>query len=325
MKKFCGTDDAIMYSDGASAVSSAVAAFAKRGDLLVVDEGVYESLQTGVTLSRSSVKYFKHNDMTDLRRVLERIDDKDKSIGRKSNEQRRFIIVEGLYKNYGDLAPIDEIVRLKHEFGYRLIVDESFSFGSVGNNGKGAIDLHGMKVMDDVEIVTISLENAIASVGGICIGDEEIVDHQRLSGAGYCFSASAPPFTASAAIASIRAIQDTPELMKRLSVNRETLLKELESVPYLEVISDIRSCIVFLRLKDSSPQTTLADEEVLYAKIIGKCLDCGVLFISTEHVRPLLHLSPPPSIRITVTAAHTKTEIRKAVKVLSNAVKTLIR
>ena len=61
--EFCHTDDAIMYSDGASAATSTVAAFAKRGDLLVVDEGIYEALQTGVTLSRANVVYFKHNDM----------------------------------------------------------------------------------------------------------------------------------------------------------------------------------------------------------------------------------------------------------------------
>jgi serine palmitoyltransferase len=67
ISKFCQTEDAIMYSDGASAATSAVAAFAKRGDLLVVDEGVYEALQTGVTLSRANVVYFKHNDMVSCR------------------------------------------------------------------------------------------------------------------------------------------------------------------------------------------------------------------------------------------------------------------
>ena len=61
--KFTGSDQAILYSDGASAVSSTIAAFAKRGDLLVVDEGVYEPLVTGVTLSRANVKWFRHNDM----------------------------------------------------------------------------------------------------------------------------------------------------------------------------------------------------------------------------------------------------------------------
>jgi len=325
MRNFCGTDDAIMYSDGASAVSSAVAAFAKRGDLLVVDEAVYESLQTGVTLSRASVKYFKHNDVEDLRRVLERIAEKDSLIGRKSNEQRRFIVVEGLYKNYGDLAPIDEIVKLKHEFGYRLIVDESFGFGTVGQTGKGVTELCGMKFMDDVEIVTVSLENAIASVGGICIGDEEVIDHQRLSGAGYCFSASAPPFTASAAIASIEALQARPELIAILANNRKMFLHGLKSVPKMEVISDEMSSIIFVRIKDPFPRYSTVEEVELYNAIVHKCFHDGVLFISTAHVKPLLHLTPPPSIRITVSAAHTKAEIDEAVRVLNRAVKNIIR
>jgi serine palmitoyltransferase len=63
MAKFTGTEGAIMYSDGASTVSSTIAAFAKRGDLLVVDDGVYEPLVTGITLSRANVEWFRHNDM----------------------------------------------------------------------------------------------------------------------------------------------------------------------------------------------------------------------------------------------------------------------
>ena len=326
MAKFCQTDDAIMYSDGASAVSSAVAAFAKRGDLLVVDEGVYESLQTGITLSRSSVKYFKHNDVSDLRRVLERISQKDEVIGRKSDEQRRFIVVEGLYKNYGDLAPIDEIVKLKTEFGYRLIVDESFSFGTVGKTGRGVTELCGMKFTKDVEIVTISIENSIASVGGICIGDEEVIDHQRLSGAGYCFSASAPPFTASAAIESIEALKARPELVTVLADNRKFLLDELRRrVPKLEVISDDRSSIIFLRIQDPFPRYSLVDEEEMYANIAQKCLDNGLMIVSTEHVKPLLHITPPPSIRMTITAAHSKNDIDEAIRILTRAVNAVIR
>lgn len=41
--------------------------------------------------------------------------------------------------------------------------------------------------------------NALGSIGGFCAGDREIVDHQRLSGLGYCFSASLPPFLATGA------------------------------------------------------------------------------------------------------------------------------
>jgi Aminotransferase class I and II len=61
--EFTGTQGAIMYSDGASTVTSTIAAFAKRGDLLVVDDGVYEPIVTGVTLSRANIEWFRHNDM----------------------------------------------------------------------------------------------------------------------------------------------------------------------------------------------------------------------------------------------------------------------
>lgn len=70
ISKYTQTEGAIMYSDGAATVSSTIAAFAKRGDLLVVDDGVYEPIVTGVSLSRANVKWFRHNDMVSGVRTL---------------------------------------------------------------------------------------------------------------------------------------------------------------------------------------------------------------------------------------------------------------
>jgi len=170
--RIMGNGDSIMYSDANSCVSSTIAAFAKRGDLLVVDEGLYESLTTGVGLSRSNVKTFKHNDATSLRLVLEKISMDDKRLKRKVSEQRRFIVVEGIYRMSGDVAPLDEFVRLKEIYKYRMIVDESLSFGVMGETGLGACE--HFNVMDNVEIRTVSLENVIGSIGGVTVGDEEV-------------------------------------------------------------------------------------------------------------------------------------------------------
>ena len=63
ISKFTHTEGAIMYSDGASTCTSTVAAFAKRGDLIVADDGIYEPLLAGITLSRANVIWFRHNDM----------------------------------------------------------------------------------------------------------------------------------------------------------------------------------------------------------------------------------------------------------------------
>jgi serine palmitoyltransferase len=73
---------------------------------------------------------------------------------------------------------LDQLVALKHEYCYRLIIDESFSFGTLGEAGRGVIEMSGKKYMHDAEIVTISLENALGSIGGVTVGNEEVVDHQ---------------------------------------------------------------------------------------------------------------------------------------------------
>jgi 7-keto-8-aminopelargonate synthetase-like enzyme len=98
------------------------------GTFLVVDEAVYEPLMTGVYLSRANVQWFKHNDMEDLERVLKDLQLQDKKLGRKPNAHRRYIVVEGLYKNLETIAPLDRSVQPKQKHHYRLILDESFSF-----------------------------------------------------------------------------------------------------------------------------------------------------------------------------------------------------
>lgn len=80
-------------------------------------------------------------------------------------------------------------------YKYRLVVDESLSLGVLGPTGRGAAEHYGLSP-GQVEIVGASLGAALSSVGGFCAGDREVVDHQRLSGLGYCFSASLPPYLA---------------------------------------------------------------------------------------------------------------------------------
>ena len=65
---------------------------------------------------------------------------------KKKKLTRRFIVIEGLYMNSGDLPPLPEIVALKHEYKFRLIVDESISFGILGPRGKGISDHFQMPV-----------------------------------------------------------------------------------------------------------------------------------------------------------------------------------
>ena len=56
---------------------------------------------------------------------------------RKANVTRKFIIVEGVYQNSGEIVPLQKLVEFKYKFKTRIFVEESNSFGVLGENGRG--------------------------------------------------------------------------------------------------------------------------------------------------------------------------------------------
>ena len=87
----------------------------------------------------------------------------------------------------------------------------------------------------------------------------EVTDHQRLSGAGYCFSASAPPFTCAVATQALKSL--SPELLTQLADNAAHMHKLVASIPGLEVISDDASPIVQAQLEGASAGDAGTGEE----------------------------------------------------------------
>ena len=96
-----------------------------------------------------TVHFFKHNDMQDLERVLRHVVDS----GRSMPLTRRFIVCEGISHTRGTIAPLRHIYNLKTQYKFRLVVDESLSFGVCGERGRGACEAAGL-APSDVEIIT---------------------------------------------------------------------------------------------------------------------------------------------------------------------------
>lgn len=89
---FLGTPACIIYAQAFSTISSVIPAFSKRGDIIVADKGVNYAIRKGIQISRSTVRWYEHNDMEDLERVLAKIT-KEQA---KKPLTRRFIVTEGL-------------------------------------------------------------------------------------------------------------------------------------------------------------------------------------------------------------------------------------
>jgi len=328
--KFYGAEDAIVYSDANSTPSSAIPAFSNRADILIVDDGVNDAILTGVNLSRSRTLFFKHNDMDDLKRLLIKIDNEDKKM--KRSPQRRFVVVEGLYRNYGDIAPLDEIYKLKKEYKWRMFVDESHSVGTMGVTGRGVHEHFGLTI-NDIDICVASLSTTLASVGGFCVGTREVVEHQRLNGAGYTFSASSPPFVSTVGSASLKILTEESNLVSTLKKKAQFFHNQIAQIGkgFLVTTSNQASPLVHIRLdsqhtfaknrEEYNQDSEKRVEEEAILRNMSKILreEAGFYAPVANYVfnplsgktiggstKPTL---PPPSIRVAITVNHEESEL----------------
>lgn len=106
--KFIGLQSSIIYAQGFSTTSSVIPSFSKRGDIIVVDRGVNFSIQKGIQISRSTIRWYDHNDTSSLEKVLEQLKLDEIKFRRKLS--RKFIITEGLFECDGQLCDLPQIV-----------------------------------------------------------------------------------------------------------------------------------------------------------------------------------------------------------------------
>ncbi|KAG0215952.1 serine palmitoyltransferase component [Mortierella sp. GBA30] len=328
--RFLGTESAIIYAQGFSTISSVIAAFSKRGDIIVADDGCNFAVQKGTQISRSNIKWFKHNDMADLERVLESIQ-KDSNSHKKRPLTRRFIVTEGLFQNYGDMAPLDKIMELKHKYKYRVILDESNSFGLMGKTGRGLTEIYNIPPRE-VDMIIGSMANSLAAAGGFCAGNKEVIDHQRLSGQAFVFSASIPAMLAVCASESINILEhgQGPKLLKELQDNAAAFRNVILTAPQaIEVSSVAGSPILHLRLPNTALKVagvvSREEEKSLLQEIVDEvAAKDGVLITRAKYVETQELFLPRPSIRISICATHGRKEVEKAAQAIKTAfVKTL--
>jgi len=354
LASFMQTEEAIIYSSGFATVASAIPAFSKVFDLIICDSGVIHSVQTGVGLSRSKVVYFRHNDMADLRRILEQTRKDD--VDQKKKQYRTFVVIEGLYQNYGDVAPLREIVALKNEYYFRIIMDDSLGVGTLGKTGKGTCEYWDVPT-SAIDVVTSSLSHALGSVGGFCVGARTVVFHQRLNASGYVFSASSPPYLVASATQALNLISESGGEYQKLLHEKIQLfheeIKDIEEVG-LKVRGSFRDSPVIHfevvksalgskfkeieeeELKTSSEGKVKLDrrfakqesvkakqrlrEEQILQNIVDEALQQGVVFLRPSYVE-MEKFMPAPSIRINISLSHEDEHLRKAASVLKECTK----
>ncbi len=298
LAKFKKEEAALVFQSGYMCNIGVIQAVTEKGDLIISDELNHASIIDGVRLSRADKKIFKHSDMEDLENVLKE---------HRANYNTCLIITDGVFSMDGNIAKLDEIVKLAKKYNCLTYVDDAHGSGVLGSNGRGTVDhfnLHGQ-----VDFIIGTLSKAIGVVGGYVSGSKNMREYLLNRGRPQLFSTTMLPAAAAAIIEAINILEEDDSRTTKLWDNANYLKKMLKEKGF-----DIG--------KSETPITPIITKDEAKTIELSKALFENGVFAS-----PIVFPTVPKGtarLRLMPSSMHTYQELEEAVKIIYETAKDLM-
>lgn len=282
-------DAALCFSTGFTVNSGVIPTIVGRGDYLICDDRDHASIVDGRRLSFATQLHYKHNDMEDLERILEKL----------PHDAIKLIVVDGVFSMEGDLAKLPEIVELKHKYNCSIMVDEAHGLGVFGEGGRGVC--HHFGLQDEVDLIMGTFSKSLASIGGFIASDWDTINYLRHTSRTYIFSASDTPAATACALEALHIIENEPERRQHLWDVTNYALNRFREEGF--EIGETESPIIPLYVRDNT-------KTFLVTKL---AFDEGVF------INPVVPPACAPQdtlVRFALMATHTKDHVERGVHVL---------
>lgn len=210
---FESKEDAILLNFGYQGIMSTIDAVCGRHDVIVYDAESHACIIDGLRLHPGHRYVYKHNDLEDLEKQLERataLIDKQKTGG-------ILVITEGVFGMAGDQGKLKEIIDLKGKFDFRLLVDDAHGFGTLGKTGAGAGEEQGCQ--DGIDLYFSTFAKSMASIGAFLAGPRIIIDYIRYNIRSQIFAKSLPMPIVIGNLKRLEMLKTMPELKEKLWSN----------------------------------------------------------------------------------------------------------
>ncbi len=296
LAKFMKKEAALVFSTGFQTNLGTISSLVNKGDFMITDRSDHASIVDGCRLSFGKVLKFKHNDMSDLERVLSTCD----------KEGGKMISVDGVFSMEGDIANLPEMVKLAKKYDAKVMVDDAHAVGVLGENGRGTGEHFGLE--DDVNLVMGTFSKSFASIGGFIAGKEEVIHYIKHFARALIFSASMPPSAVATCLTALDIIETEPERRERLWKITHRMQNEYKNMgfnigatqtPIIPIyVGDDMKCFQFWKM--------LFDEGIFTNPIVSPAVSPGSQLLRTSY-----------------TATHTDTQMDKVLDVFESVGKKM--
>ncbi|MDK3156717.1 8-amino-7-oxononanoate synthase [Kamptonema cortianum] len=282
-----GAESVLSFSSGYAAAIGTLGAICDPNDVIVLDKLVHACCVDGAQASGATIRVYPHLNVGKLEEHLQWAREKTAKTGGKI-----LVVTESVFSMDGDTAPLEQIVRLKEEYGAWLMLDEAHAIGVLGLTGAGLAEQFALQ--DKIEIQMGTLGKALGCVGGYIAGSRRLTDYLLHRARSVFFSTALPPAVCAAAGAAI-AICSGPEGVER----RERLQDNLRAWRKLPAQPDeIHSAIC----------PVMVGEEARAQQIAQELFDAGFL---VPAIRFPTVARGAARLRVSLRADHTREQIAR--------------
>jgi 8-amino-7-oxononanoate synthase len=297
LAEFVGKDEALCFATGFTVNSGVISQLVDRNDYVICDDRDHASIVDGRRLSFATQLKYKHNDMEDLEKMIQKCEP----------DRVKLVVVDGVFSMEGDLCKLPEIVELKKKYkNVAIMVDEAHGIGVFGKQGRGVCNHFGLT--KDVDLIMGTFSKSLASIGGFIAADSSVINWLRHTARTYIFSASCTPAATAAAREALHIIQNEPERLEALWSVTNYALKRFREEGF--EIGDTESPIIPLYVRDTD-KTFMA---------VAKAFNEGVF------INPVIPPACAPQdtlVRYALMANHTREQVDESVIKLKKVFKEL--
>ena len=221
LAEFVGKEDAFLLNFGYQGMLSIIDCLLTPRDVVVYDAEAHACIIDGLRLHKGKRFVYGHNDMDSLRLQL-------KHATELAEEQNGgvLVITEGVFGMKGDLGKLDEIVALKKDFQFRLLVDDAHGFGTMGEGGRGTASHFG--VVDGVDVLFNTFAKSMAGIGAFVSGPRWLINLLRYNMRSQLYAKSLPMPMVIGALKRLELIRNHPEYQQKLLGDRPRIAERSE-------------------------------------------------------------------------------------------------
>lgn len=288
-----GAESAMLFSSGYNANVGLVSGLiTSKRDVVIFDQYSHASFCDGIKLAKAESLYFGHNDTCALENILHNLPD-----GKYNN---RFIGIEGVYSMDGDLAPLQEVVKIARKKDAVIILDDAHGTLIMGEKGHGTAEHFSVEKEIDITMGTFS--KAFAVTGGFVAASKDIISYLRFFARSYMFSASLPIPVVAAVLAALDVAEKEPHHKENLLNNVAYAKNNLREYGF---VTEPEAAIITLKVP---PRMNIRKASYLFH-------EKGIFINSIEFPAVPQH---EQRYRVSIMSSHTKEHIDRLVEAVDD-------